>query len=260
MILQNSDTLSSYFPGAASQGTGIFSEMVSYGAPWSTGVGSDMDMLYFGYHSGIKCPSMFIENLSTNGIANRQIVAQLLYQMFGLSWTNLWNAMRSEYEPLQTYKLTEAIQRDENRSSNFTRDDTQNSSFSNEGTTNTTDKGGGTITVTTQGTDTASTYGFNSSEAVPTNSGTSSGTNTTANDTTDTTEGSVTNTGTNEATLARQDKGTEQIGENITRTKSGNTGQHTIQELLQQEFNLWKWNFYKQVFRDVDSVIALLII
>lgn len=255
-----SETLSSYFPGAATQGTGIFSEMVSYGAPWTTTVGMDMDMLYFGYHSGIKCPSLFIENLSTNGIANRQLVAQLLYQMFGLSWSNLWTVMQEKYEPLQTYHLTEEIQRDENRSTDFKRDDTQNSSFSNSGTTNTTDKGGGTITVTTVGTDTASTYGFNSSEAVPINSGTSNGTNTTANDTTDTTEGTSSNSGTTEGTLSRQDKGTEQIGENITRTRSGNTGQHTTQELLRQEFNLWKWNFYKQVFKDVDSVIALLII
>lgn len=259
MCKQNS-TLSSYFPDAASQGNGIFSEMVSYGAPWGSGIGMDMDMLYFGYHSGIKCPSMFIENLSNNGLANRQLVARLLYDMFGLAWTNLWNVMRAEYEPLQTYRLTEEIDRAQMRTTDYTRTDAATNSYSDDNTLNSEVKSTGAVTVTIEANATHSQYGFNSSEAVPTNTNTEGSTHTTENDLADTTESTTTTKGDNSTSLSRNDIGKEGIEEGITRTKFGNTGQHTTQELLRQEFNLWRWNFYRQVFKDVDSVIALLII
>lgn len=42
-----------------------------------------------------------------------------------------------------------------------------------------------------------------------------------------------------------------------TRERSGNIGQNTYQELLRQEFELWKWNFYQQVFSDCDRILCL---
>lgn len=49
----------------------------------------------------------------------------------------------------------------------------------------------------------------------------------------------------------------DSINENITRNRSGNVGQNSYQELLKQEFELWKWNFFKQVFSDVDEFLIL---
>lgn len=45
--------------------------------------------------------------------------------------------------------------------------------------------------------------------------------------------------------------------EEIIRSRKGNIGQNTYQELLRQEFDLWKWNFYLQVFMDCDKFITL---
>lgn len=45
--------------------------------------------------------------------------------------------------------------------------------------------------------------------------------------------------------------------EDILRTRKGNIGQNTYQELLRQEFELWKWNFYKRVFEDCDTFLTL---
>lgn len=45
--------------------------------------------------------------------------------------------------------------------------------------------------------------------------------------------------------------------ETIDRDRSGNIGQNTFQELLRQEFELWKWNFYLQVFADCDRFLVL---
>lgn len=257
MLIDYPFSLNDYFPNAALQGTGIFSEMVDAGAPWTTLIGMDMDHLYFGWYSGSKGASSIVSIFSTNGIADATTLARMLFNMYGTAWTNLWNVLQEKYDPLQTYKLTEEVQRDENRSSDYTRDDTTSGSYSDESKSNSEDKGGGTVTVTTTGSGTASQYGFNSSDAVPVSSDTSAGTNTTENDTTDTIEATGSDSGSTNGTLNRKDNGTETIGESITRKRSGNTGQHTTQELLRQEFNLWKWNFYRQIFEDVDKVLTL---
>lgn len=257
MLIEYPFSLNDYFPDAASQGTGIFSEMVSVGAPWGTQVGMDMDHLYFGWYSGSKGASDLVSTFSTNGVANKTTLARMLYNMYGTAWANLWNVMQEKYDPLVTYKLTEEVQRKENRTSNYNRKDTSNSTYTDKVVSDSETKGGGKVTVTVEGTVAGATYGFNSSESVPTSTDTTNSTNTTDNDTTDTVNGTVDTTGSDEGTLQRTDSGTENIGEGITRERSGNTGQHTTQELLRQEFNLWKWNFYRQVFEDVDKVLTL---
>lgn len=50
---------------------------------------------------------------------------------------------------------------------------------------------------------------------------------------------------------------TDDISEGITRQREGNVGQNSYQELLRQEFEVWKWNFYLQVFEDVDKFLTL---
>lgn len=122
-------------------------------------------------------------------------------------------------------------------------------------------------------------YAFNSAEKVPTAVQTTTSDETHGGtDTTTTTDHATSNitgtvknditdhsTGTQDrsTTSARADKNVEDttdnlnIKEDITRNRQGNTGQNTYQELLQQEFELWKWNFYKQIFDDVDKFLCL---
>lgn len=123
------------------------------------------------------------------------------------------------------------------------------------------------------------TYGFNSQEKVPTavqietGEDTHSGTDTTTttdHSTSDTTGTSKSDTtthvnGTIDITSkdVRADKtvegtlDTNEGTEDIQCTRSGNVGQNSYQELLRQEFELWRWNFFTQVFEDVDKFLVL---
>ena len=47
------------------------------------------------------------------------------------------------------------------------------------------------------------------------------------------------------------------LAEDITRSREGNTGQYSYQDLLRQEFELWKWNFFQHVFEDCDKFMVL---
>lgn len=123
------------------------------------------------------------------------------------------------------------------------------------------------------------TYGFNTTIKVPTGvqieTGTEnhSGTDTTttqSHETTDTTTHNKTDTdATTDGTYSetsnekRVDTTTQNttdndnLQEDTVRERSGNVGQNSYQELLRQEFELWKWNFFEQVFSDVDKFLIL---
>lgn len=47
------------------------------------------------------------------------------------------------------------------------------------------------------------------------------------------------------------------IQETISRKRSGNIGQNSYQDLLEKEFEIWKWNFFWNVFEDVDKYLCL---
>ena len=40
-------------------------------------------------------------------------------------------------------------------------------------------------------------------------------------------------------------------------TREGTTGIYTPQQLINEEIELWQWNFYRQVFEDIDSILCL---
>lgn len=123
------------------------------------------------------------------------------------------------------------------------------------------------------------TYGFNSQEKVPTSvqietaTDVHSGVDTTTtsdHSTSDTTGTSHIDTTTHsEGTLntttkdVRADKTVEDTLDNLQgkedtqRTRTGNIGVTTTQQMLQQEFELWRWNFFTRVFDDVDKFLCL---
>ena len=55
--------------------------------------------------------------------------------------------------------------------------------------------------------------------------------------------------------LAHSDSGSSDTTRELTRV--GNIGVTTTQQMLESEIELWKWNFFKQVFEDIDSVCCL---
>lgn len=212
---------------------GVFSPMVS--APWvDTMSGTNLDIAYLDGHSGERYCSNFINHrLNDSGVLssdNRTLIANILWAMFGIQWARLWSTMKPvDYDPLTNYNMTE----DETGNNTYTR--TPNLTRKHTGT----DNGEGSTTMNAQN----NLWGFNSESPIPSDmrDGTYTANNTNTRDLTDTETGTDTTAGNNTRKL----------------TRTGNIGTNTFQNLLQQERNLWMYNFFEQVFKDVDSVLTI---
>lgn len=261
-------TILEFFPNFTSTDS-IFQKMVTLGAPWSDTVSLDMDLVYFTAYSGVKNASAFVKLNTSNGIVDSTTIARVLFSMYGETWKRLWDAYVLEYNPINNYNLNETVKTEKDDTRNISREinsngtsqtDTTQDSETNDTINSTTNYG---KVVNTDGTDKHSVWGYNSTDAVEanqddhnneeTNSGSDS-TNTTEKETVQST-GKVEGTTTDKSTETTED--TLNGEENITRERSGNVGQNSYQDLLRQEFELWKWNFYSRVFEDCDKLLCL---
>lgn len=272
-----------YFPNFITDGA-IFSKMPN--APWvQLGDSINMDISYLASFSGMKHVSGLIKYLTTDGVLDQQKLADILWSLFGHNWQRLWDAYMAEYDPLNNYSIEEKIQRNTNTDRTIDRDISESGTVDSTDKYDSTTKSSNTGSATSDGTTTTEygkkvegsaetdsfTHAFNTVDGVPTgitksttselNSGTDSTTNTSKSQSSD--EGSMTVDSTEKVdtvTAAKTADDTKDVlaeVEDITRTRKGNIGQNTYQELLRQEFELWKFNFYRQVFADCDSVLCL---
>lgn len=224
-------TLSKAFTDYETKG-GIFSNIDNL--PWSSVMaGSQTDTLYFDTHSGERFSSRIItRRIGDDGYLtsdDRRTISNLVYVMFKTQWTKLWETMNPDYEPLTNYQMTE------NETGNNTYTRTPNITRNHTGT----DENEGNSHVNNQ----SNLWGFNSDTSVPS----------------DMSDGDTTVNTTNTRNLTDTETGTDTTeGENTRRlTRTGNIGTNTFQNLIQQERNLWMYNFFEQVFKDVDSVLTI---
>lgn len=252
---------------------GVFSPMVS--APWvDTMPGTNLDIVYLDGHSGERYCSNFINHrLNDSGVLssdNRTLIANILWAMFGIQWTRIWATMKPvDYDPLTNYKMEETLEGTESstRTPDLTKGDTGTVQTTGQykRTPNLTRKGTGTVNDNGSATNTNQNgiWGFNSSTSVPSDmsDGTATIENTTTRDLTETETGTDTTERTNTDTYNRSytETGTDTTAGTSSRklTRTGNIGTNTFQNLLQQERNLWMYNFFEQVFKDVDSVLTI---
>lgn len=224
-------TLNEAFADYETKG-GIFSNIDNL--PWSSVMaGLQADTLYFDTHSGERFSSRIItRRIGDAGYLtsdDRRTISALVYAMFKTQWSKLWETMNPNYEPLTNYSMTE----DETGNNTYTR--TPNLTRKHTGT----DNGEGSTTMNTQN----NLWGFNSESSIPSDmrDGTYTANNTNTRDLTDTETGTDTTAGDNTRKL----------------TRTGNIGTNTFQNLLQQERNLWMYNFFEQIFKDVDYVLTI---
>lgn len=262
------NNLQFYFPNYLTTES-LFQKMVSLGAPWTLEIGKEMDDAYFTMYSGIKNPSGYVLQHQTDNLADSQSISSMLWFMHALPWKRLWDAYQTEYNPINNYNLEETIKRDQTTDRNIGRDlDFTSMLDGTQKQTSETNSNGtsalqhGEI-ITNSDTINMFNHGYNSTEQIPTNDQVENGTqNHTGTDTTTTTDHS---TGEVDivSTDAREDKTAETTSDNtaldesITRNRVGNIGQRSYQDLLRQEFELWKWNFYIRVFQDCDKFLTL---
>ena len=252
---------------------GVFSPMSN--APWAdTMSGTNLDVLYFDGHSGERYCSNFINHrLNDSDVLssdNRTLIANILWAMFGIQWTRLWATMKPvEYDPLTNYQMQETMEGTENstRTPDLTKGDTGTvqTTGQDKRTPNLTRNGTGTVNDNGSATNTNQNgiWGFNSSTSVQSDmsDGTATNENTTTRDLTETETGTDTTDRTNTDTYNRSytETGTDKTAGTSSHklTRTGNIGTNTFQNLLQQERNIWMYDFFEQVFNDVDSVLTI---
>ena len=153
-------------------------------------------------------------------------IVPLIYNRFAVKWKKIYDALMSQYNPINNYDM------EEKRTPNLTHTETFNN-VQDQRTPN----------LTTTGSANAKTgvFGFNGATAKDsaTNDGTSSE--------------SVTGTDTNVKTgnIATTETGTDTL------TRKGNIGVTSSQQLIESEWELRKHDFYAMIYKDIDSILCL---
>ena len=274
-----------------------FLKSMPTGAPWSEDSPDldSLDALYIYQHSGQKYVQPLMNMFVTDGkLTQAGITAcsKMAASLWFPKWTRLWTVMTAEYNPLENYNMHE--EEDTNptgtETSEVTLSGTETDTHTKSGTeTNTRTESGsegrtlshtGSDTVRTQGTaannkEADSVYGFNSVNAVPASEKAVSTDQsvTTTPGVTDTENRTFTNRQTQdvETYTNRQDqdqktftnrkntevKSFEDRNTHRELDRSGNIGTVTAQDMFLQELEVAKYNFWLQVFEDLDSTICL---
>ena len=202
-------------------------------------------------------------------VENFTVLGNYLNQLYAHKWDKLKDLLTLEYDPIHNYSDTMSEEITDNDDKSVTLDlDGTTSNTRTDNTTRTdnltrTDDLEQTREVETTDDRSDSLYGFNSSDAVPSNEKTGAG----SVDETDTQTGTVRNTGTvtNTGTVGNSGTNTidstESIERDYTRERSvthvGNIGNISTQNLLGQEVEFWQWNFIIQMLSDVADAITL---
>ena len=178
---------------------------------------------YYISHSNEKYISPLFKKLYDDigdiGTVGNQLVS-IIYNRFSTKWKKLYTALNIAYKPLENYDM------EETRTPDLTDSETINTSSEIE---------------TSRETSATNSYkGFNSADTVTVNK-------------TDGNE-NITTSGEsekNEVSKSATHTGTESL------TRHGNIGVTTSQQMLESEIKVRQYDFYKQVFKDIDSVLCL---
>jgi hypothetical protein len=240
-------------------GTGLFSFLAAQTTmPWANAENVDnsvLDIAYFGNHSGGKfCAPLVKLLIDEDGVipsAARVTIAKILISKYLSNWNHLWETNVAVYSPIHNYDMYE--ERDlATTDDNVETTDGELSRTGTEGLTH------GMVESTQHGRTEDNVnykYGLNTTEYQQNRSdenvSTEGGTTTTTDSGTDTTTRNLVDS--TDQTVKEDNEGTEHEETH----RYGNIGVTTTQKLLQEERNLWLWNFFDEVFNDLDKELAL---
>ena len=242
------------------EGDGIFNHLSQLtDLPWSENTNitdATLDLVYFGNHSGGKFCSPIVKHLLDDdeslSSSARDALAHILIAKYLINWQRLYATMLAEYNPIHNYDMVETKETEttEDKSMSANGSSTQGGSITDAyGETQTTAHGRGER-------DTTYRYGMNnttpldkaSDDVVMQENGTTTithgGQDTHTRQLTDSLSGTVT----------EDNSGTE----NYELRRSGNIGVTTSQQMLQSERELWTWNYFDQIFKDLDNELGLM--
>lgn len=230
------------------------------GCPWDDDVEYDyidsaLDLEYFFNRSGSKfCSPLVIHLLGTSETLSSESVvkiAQILCGKYLRNWNRLWATMAAEYNPIHNYSMTE--ERDLETTEDKVRD--LDATKTRDGSITTTY---GKSETTTHGRTTSeldSVYAFNAgvNQQRPTDQYDTSegGTTGVADSGSDVEADDITDT--EDTTETQDNEGTE----HETIHRYGNIGVTTTQKMIEDDRRIWLWNYFEQVFKDVDRELTL---
>ena len=270
-------------------GEGIFSELSKLSVPWSTN-STDLDLEYFGNHSGEKIISPLVSKLLVDDKLTSDSItrlASIIFSLNGDNWSRLYSALQEEYKALQNYNgdETRTVTTTDTGTDTFSHTGSESSTL-NDSSSNTrtgseslessgSDSLSKTGTVGSQGSNLSdnNVFGFNSSSSVPSDNSNSSNNSTDTYNLSDKTSygkkdtkvyNNVSDSGSRESTNTvsneSSDTETKDLRTNTSETfhREGNLGVTTSQQMLESEFELrMKYRFFDVVFADVDKTLAL---
>lgn len=231
--------------------------------PWSDSVDDEvLDMEYLLNHSGGKFCAPIIKSLLDKGGAyvtedgtlsttSVYILAKIIVGKYKQNWQRLWDTNVATYSPIHNYDMYEE------RDLATTEDETidTDGTLARSGTESTQYGRVETVGHGRTNEQMSYKYGINTNTLDPKPSdkveNTEGGTTTTTLSGTDTDTRNLTDT--TDETRTKDNDGTEH--EEIHRY--GNIGVTTTQKLLQEERQLWLWNYFDQIFSDLDKELAL---
>jgi hypothetical protein len=196
-------------------------------------------------------------------------IASIVKSYYLSKWNHLKELYLIEYDPIHNYldKLTETVgltgKESTSKNSTVNTDMTQNGTNSNTRTDNLSESNVSKVETVDANNSDESVYGFNSSNAVKSDSSTESLSSTENTNETRNNTGTQSNSGTsvnkNTGTVTQNDTITTDDNKTHTRTSehSGNIGNLTTQQLFKQELELRQWNFINSVLEDVKELLTL---
>ena len=222
-----------YFPDWIT--TGIFTSIAMNWCPWVGELSNDelqgLDIEYFGNHSGYKMASPLLDKIAYR-VEERQVgtndpndermkmLRNALKAMYGYEWQKLWDAWKAQYDPIHNYDMTEGIV-DHTHEKNDKNTITDSKSETDMKTVN-------------------SVKPLNSASMEPLTQSESD---------MDTTRLKLNNEEVKDDTMNRW--------ETIDKTRSGNIGTLSYQDMLQKEMDLRKNHFFDIIMTDLDKVLTI---
>ena len=216
-----------------------------------------LDIEYFGNHSGSKfCSPLVMHLLNSSGkvpSTARTTLAKIILSKYYPNWKYLWATVTAEYNPIHNYDMTEE------RDLSTTADNVETTDGT-KARTGTDTLAHGLTHTTTHGRTTDEMdyrYGINTADNDPKPSDKMSteegGTTVTADSGSDIRTYNLSDD--DDTTITQDNEGTEH--EELHR--SGNIGVTTTQQMLESERRLWLWNYFDQIFKDLDRELALMV-
>lgn len=268
---------------------GIFTFLNSLDVPWKEkNISQQLNLQYHGNISGKKetsplVDSLIVENNLTDN--SKTMLAMSIFSIYSNKWNKLYRILSIEYEPIENYnmieteKTTSTNENTDTITTNIT--NSNNATETNTGTNTANDSENTTgkniitdsraIEENNSVTNNNSLYGFNSASAVNADSqnGTETRNTTDSNTHNDDLKGTRTNEHSenintskviaqkNDIKDTKDGTHTENGSQDRTLSRHGNIGVTTSQQMINSEIDLWQWDFFDGVFKDIDKILTI---